>query len=104
MSDTLGSLMEKNLSDVFGQRDSTRRAAAIAELYIADCTFFEAEEQVNGREALNAKIGSILKDAPGFRVSRGKACAGQSRSWPFAVAVRTCWSAAGCHGYGHCGL
>lgn len=66
MSDTLGSLMEKNLSDVFGQRDSTRRAAAIAELYIADCTFFEAEEQVNGREALNAKIGSILKDAPGF--------------------------------------
>jgi hypothetical protein len=66
MSDTLGSLMEKNLSDVFGQRDSTRRAAAIAELYTADCTFFEAEEQVNGREALNAKIGSILKDAPGF--------------------------------------
>jgi signal transduction histidine kinase len=42
MSDTLGSLMEKNLSDVFGQRDSTRRAAAIAELYTADCTFFEA--------------------------------------------------------------
>ena len=32
MSDTLGSLMEKNLSDVFGQRDFTRRVAAIAEL------------------------------------------------------------------------
>ena len=41
ISDTLGSLVEKNLSDVFGQRDSTRRAAAIAELYTADCTFFE---------------------------------------------------------------
>jgi hypothetical protein len=66
MSDTLGSLMERNLLEVFGQRDPARRAAAIAELYTAACTFFEAEEQVNGREALNAKVGSILEDAPGF--------------------------------------
>jgi hypothetical protein len=66
MSDTLGSLMERNLLEVFGQRDSARRAAAIAELYTADCTFYEAKEQVTGREALNAKVGSILKDAPGF--------------------------------------
>ena len=56
MSDTLGPvmelgpLMERNLLEVFGQRDSARRAAAIAELYTADCTFFEADEQVNGRE------------------------------------------------------
>jgi hypothetical protein len=66
MSDTLGPLMERNLLAVFGQRDSARRAAAIGELYTADCTFFEAEEQVTGREALNAKVGSILKGAPGF--------------------------------------
>ena len=66
MSDTLGRLMERNLFEVFGQRDSAQRAAAIAELYTADCTFFEAEEQVAGREALNAKVESILKDAPGF--------------------------------------
>jgi hypothetical protein len=58
--------MERNLLEVFGQRDSARRAAAIAELYTADCTFFEAEEEVTGRDALNAKVGSILKDAPGF--------------------------------------
>jgi hypothetical protein len=66
MSDTLGPLMERNLLEVFGQRDAARRAAAIAELYTTDCTFFEAEEQVTGREALNAKVGSFLKDAPGF--------------------------------------
>jgi SnoaL-like domain len=66
MSDTLGRLMERNLFEVFGQRDSAQRATAIAELYTADCTFFEAEEQVAGREALNAKVESILKDAPGF--------------------------------------
>jgi len=66
MSDSLGPLMERNLLEVFGQRDSARRAAVIAELYTADCTFSEAEEQVTGREALNAKVGSILKGAPGF--------------------------------------
>ncbi len=66
MSDTLGRLIERNLFEVFGQRDSVQRAAAIAELYTADCKFFEAEEQVTGREALNAKVESILKGAPGF--------------------------------------
>jgi SnoaL-like domain len=66
MSKALADLMERNLLEVFGQVDSARRAAVIAELYTADCTFFEAEEQVTGREALNAKVGSILKDAPGF--------------------------------------
>ena len=70
MRDPLGPLMERNLLDVFGQRDSARRAAAIAELYTTDCMFFEAEGQVNGREALNAKVGSILKDTPGFVFTR----------------------------------
>jgi hypothetical protein len=66
MSKALADLMERNLLEVFGQVDPARRAAAIAELYTADCRFFEVEEQVIGREALNAKVGSILKDAPEF--------------------------------------
>ena len=66
MSDTLGDLMEKNLIDVFGQRDFARREAAIAEIYTADCTFFEADERIVGRYALNAKIERILQEAPGF--------------------------------------
>ena len=66
MSKGLADLMERNLIEVFGQVDSTRRAAAIAELYTADCRFFEAEEQVTGPEALSARVGSILKGAPGF--------------------------------------
>jgi hypothetical protein len=66
MSTALADLMERNLFDVFGQANSARRAAAIAELYTADCTFFEAEGQVTGREALNTKVESIRKDAPGF--------------------------------------
>jgi SnoaL-like domain len=66
MSKALADLMERNLLEVFGQVDSARRAAAIAQIYTADCTFFEAEEEVAGREALNAKVSAILKDAPGF--------------------------------------
>ncbi|SFJ85270.1 nuclear transport factor 2 family protein [Bradyrhizobium sp. cf659] len=63
MSDTL---MERNLLEVFGQLDSARRADAIAEIYAADCTFFEAGERIVGQEALNARIERILQEAPGF--------------------------------------
>ena len=66
MSDTLGALMERNLLDVFGQPDSARRAVAIAEIYAANCTFFEAGERIVGRDALNARIARILQEAPGF--------------------------------------
>ena len=66
MSDTLGPLMERNLLEIFGQPDSARRAIAIAEIYTANCTFFEAGERIVGREALNAKVERILREAPGF--------------------------------------
>jgi hypothetical protein len=66
MSDTLGPLMQRNLLDVFGQPDSARRAAAIAEIYAANCTFFESGERIVGRGALNARIERILQEAPGF--------------------------------------
>jgi len=66
MSDTLGPLMERNLLEVFGQLDSARRAVVIAEIYTANCTFFESGERIVGRDALNAKIERILQEAPGF--------------------------------------
>jgi hypothetical protein len=66
MSDTLGPLMERNLLEVFGQLDAARRAVAIAEIYTANCTFFEVGERIVGHEALNARIERILLEAPGF--------------------------------------
>ena len=66
MSDPLGHLMERNVLEVFGQRDSERRKVAVSELYTEDCTFFETEERVVGREALNERVEHILRDAPGF--------------------------------------
>ena len=54
MSDTLGPLMERNLLEVFGQLDTAHRAVAIAEIYTANCTFFESGERIVGRDALSA--------------------------------------------------
>jgi hypothetical protein len=66
VSNTLGRLMERNVLEVFGERDSDRRKSVINELYTENCTFFEADEQIIGRDALNAKVEHILKEAPGF--------------------------------------
>lgn len=66
MSSPLGHLMERNVLEVFGQRDSERRKVAIGELYTEDCTFFEAEEQIIGREAISEKVEHILQNGPGF--------------------------------------
>ena len=66
MTDTLGPLMERNLLEVFGQPDSARRAVAIAEIYTANCTFFEAGERIVGHQALNARIERIRLEALGF--------------------------------------
>ena len=66
MSNTFGQLMERNVLEVFGERDSERRKSAINQLYTETCTFFEAHDQVIGRDALNAKVEQILREAPGF--------------------------------------
>ena len=66
MSNTLGHLMERNLREVFGQRDFVRRKVAISQLYAEDCIFFEAEEKIVGRDGLNEKVECILQEAPRF--------------------------------------
>ena len=66
MSNTLGQLMERNVLEVFAERDSERRKSVINELYTENCTFFEVDEQIIGRDALNAKVEQILQEASGF--------------------------------------
>ena len=66
MNNTLNQLMEKNLLEIFGERDSARRKIAINAIYTENCTFFETNEEIVGRDALNAKVESLLKGAPGF--------------------------------------
>ena len=71
MNTPLCQVLERNVLEVFGQQDSGRGKSVIAELYTAelyteDSTFFEADEKIIGRDALNAKVGHILEEAPGF--------------------------------------
>jgi hypothetical protein len=62
----LSQLMERNVLEVFGERDSERRKSVINDIYAENCTFFEADDQIVGHDALNAKVGKILEEAPGF--------------------------------------
>jgi hypothetical protein len=61
---TLGRLMERNLSDVFGERDPSRRIRAIAELYADDCAFYDAEGESIGQTAISDHAGRILDEGP----------------------------------------
>jgi hypothetical protein len=60
----LGHLMERNVSEVFGEQDSDRRARAIADLYVDDCAFYDAEGESIGQAALSDRVGRILDESP----------------------------------------
>jgi hypothetical protein len=66
MSNELEHLMERNVSEVFGQRDSVRRKAAINESLAAACAFFDEDGETMGRDALNAKAERRLQENPRF--------------------------------------
>jgi hypothetical protein len=64
MSDTLADLMLRNLSEVFGERDSERRMAAIKNLYSEDAVFFEAEQRFEGRQAISDAVAALQASFP----------------------------------------
>jgi hypothetical protein len=64
---TLGQLMERNVSEVFDERDAGRRRHAIAELYAQDCAFYDADGESTGHAAVSERVGRILgQSPPGF--------------------------------------
>jgi SnoaL-like domain len=66
----LGHLMERNVSEVFGERDPDRRRQAIAELYADDCALYDADGEAVGRAAVSDRVGGILDGSPpGFAFS-----------------------------------
>jgi len=90
VSNTLADLMEENLLEALGERDSERRRFAIGRLYTEEWTFFDPEEQIIvGHDALNAKVDRILQGSSRVRISFGRARGGESRSRSFALALRT---------------
>jgi hypothetical protein len=59
-------LLQRNLLEVFGERDDARRRAAMAAVLSADVLFHDPEGRVRGLEAVDAKVAALLADAPGF--------------------------------------
>jgi hypothetical protein len=52
-TDLINELLHRNLQEVFGEGDATRRRAAIAELYTEDCILYVPPGVIVGREALD---------------------------------------------------
>ena len=63
---TVERLMHRSLLDVFNERNAERRAVAIAAVYSADVTFYEADDAVRGPAALGARVQQLLDGAPGW--------------------------------------
>jgi hypothetical protein len=60
----LTDLLMRNLSEVFSERDSERRIAAIKNLYSDGAVFFEADRRFEGRQAISDAVAALLATFP----------------------------------------
>jgi len=59
-------LLNRNLQEVFGEGDATRRRAAIEELYAEDCVLYVPPGTFVGRAALDKFAGDLRATHPQF--------------------------------------
>lgn len=57
-------LMQANLEQVFGERDPTRRLAAIRRIYDADAELHEPQRSAQGHEAISEAVEDLLAHLP----------------------------------------
>jgi len=66
MSNSISTLLTRNLHDVFGENDPERRRAAIDEIFIEDCVFYEPKGVYRGRDEIDRIAGVIKATHPDF--------------------------------------
>ena len=67
MSNSVSTLLIRNLRDVFGENDPARRRAAIDELYTEDGVFYDPSKGVyRGRDEIDRIAGAIRATHPDF--------------------------------------
>ncbi len=66
MSDRIHELLYRNLQEVFGEGDDTRRRAAIEELYTEDCEVYVPPGVFVGHDALDKFAGELRATHPHF--------------------------------------
>jgi SnoaL-like domain len=59
-------LLVRNLTEVFGESDATKRKAAIAELWSEEGVFVDAFGRFVGRDAINESVSHLHQKFPGF--------------------------------------
>ena len=65
---TVSTLLNRNLQDVFGENDPTRRRAAIDEIFTEDCVFYDPTKGVyRGRDEIDRIAGAIRATHPDFQ-------------------------------------
>ena len=68
MSYSISTLLTRNLNDVFGENDPTRRRAAIGEMFTEDCVFYDPTGGVyRGRDEIDRIAGEVRATHPDFR-------------------------------------
>jgi hypothetical protein len=67
MSNTVSTLLLRNLHDVFGEIDPVRRRAAIDEIFHEDAVFHEPNGIYRGRDEIDRIAGVIKATRPDFR-------------------------------------
>ncbi len=68
MSNSISTLLTRNLHDVFGESDPAHRRAAIDEIFTEDCVFYDLSRGVyHGRDAIDCVAGAIKATHPDFR-------------------------------------
>src|SRR5258708_36026901 len=68
MSYSISTLLTRNLHDVFGENDPARRRAAIDEIFIEDCVFYDPKGGVyRGRDEIDRIAGAVKATHPDFR-------------------------------------
>jgi hypothetical protein len=66
LDDRIHGLLHRNLQEVFGEGDATRRHAAIEELYTEDCVLYAPPGKFVGRAALDKFSGDLRATHPHF--------------------------------------
>ena len=66
MSYSISTLLTRNLQEVFGESDPARRRAAIEEIYIEDCVFYESKGTYRGRDKIDRVASAIKALHPDF--------------------------------------
>jgi hypothetical protein len=68
VSNTISTLLVRNLRDVFGENDPARRRAAIDELYTEDVAFYDPSKGVyRGRDEIDRIAAAIKATHPDFQ-------------------------------------